>query len=200
MQVPNVRNPCIEMAKTSYRIDLIKQMAECDANFIRLLKLLPYLQAYRDRSFLEHALLQASLEQLNNGMYISDSEPEKALEGLSSEFVIADLENTADKVTVEMKIVEAFKYTTTLEITQQPELKQWMTNPSMLVRVYHDASTAEVVSYQGHRNLKPRYSRPNPQMYHTDEKMQVNAFLGEWLTLCLKVGRCAKVPDSLMSI
>lgn len=200
MQVPNVRNPCIEMAKTSYRIDLIKQMAECDANFIRLLKLLPYLQAYRDRSFLEHALRQAPLEELNDGMYISDSEPEKALEGLSSKFVIADLENTADKVTVEMKIVEAFKYTTTLEITQQSELKQWMTNPSMLVRVYHDACTAEVVSYQGHRNLKPRYSRPNPQMYHADEKMQVNAFLGEWLTLCLKVGRSAKVPDSLMSI
>lgn len=188
------------MAKTSYSIDLIKQMAECDANFIRLLKLLPYLQAYRDRSFLEHALLHASLEELNDGMCISDSEPEKALEGLSSKFVIADLENTSDQVTVEMKLVEAFKYTTTLEITQQPELKQWMTNPSMLVRVYHDACTAEVVSYQGHRNLKPRYSRPNPQMYHADEKMQVNAFLGEWLTLCLKVGRSAKVPDSLMSI
>ena len=188
------------MAKTRYSIDLIKQMAECDANFIRLLKLLPYLQAYRDRSFLEHALRQASLEELNDGMCISDSEPEKALEGLSSKFVIADLENTSDQVTVEMKLVEAFKYTTTLEITQQPELKQWMTNPSMLVRVYHDACTAEVVSYQGHRNLKPRYSRPNPQMYHADEKMQVNAFLGEWLTLCLKVGRSAKVPDSLMSI
>ncbi len=188
------------MAKTRYHIDLIKQMAEYDANFIRLLKLLPYLQAYRDRSFLEHALRQAPLEELNDGMYISDSEPEKALEGLSSKFVIADLENSADKVTVEMKIVEAFKYTSTLEITQQPELKQWMTNPSMLVRVYHDACTAEVVSYQGHRNLKPRYSRPNPQMYHADEKMQVNAFLGEWLTLCLKVGRSAKVPDSLMSI
>ena len=114
MNLPNARNPSLKMARSSYRIDLIKQMAECDANFIRLLKLLPYLQAYRDRSFLEHALLQASLEQLNNGMYISDSEPEKALEGLSSEFVIADLENTADKVTVEMKIVEAFKYTTTL--------------------------------------------------------------------------------------
>ena len=58
------------MAKTRYSIDLIKQMAECDANFIRLLKLLPYLQAYRDRSFLEHALLHASLEEPNDGMCI----------------------------------------------------------------------------------------------------------------------------------
>ena len=188
------------MPKTGYSIDLVKQMAECDANFIRLLKLLPYLQAYRDRSFLEHALRQSPLEKLNNGMCINDKEPEKALEGLTSKFVIADLENTSDKVTVEMKILEAFRYTTTLEITQLPELKQWMTNPSMLVRVYHDACTAEVVSYQGHRNLKPRYSQPNAHMYHSDEKMQVNAFLGEWLTLCLKIGRSTKVPDSLQSI
>jgi uncharacterized protein YqiB (DUF1249 family) len=188
------------MSRSSYSIDLIKQMAECDANFIRLLKLLPYLHAYRDRSFLKHAMLQSSLEELSNGSLIHADEPEKILEGLTSEFVIADIENTTNKVTVEVEIIEAFKYTTTLKITQRPELKQWMTNPSMLVRVYHDACTAEVVSYQGHRNLKPRYSRPNPQMYHADEKMQVNAFLGEWLTLCLKAGRSAKVPDSILSI
>ena len=45
------------MAKSSYSVDLIKQMAECDANYIRLLKLVPHLQAYRDRSFAEIALL-----------------------------------------------------------------------------------------------------------------------------------------------
>ena len=91
--------------------------------------------------------------------------------------------------------MEAFKYTTTLEIEQRPELRKWMTNPSMLVSVYHDASTAEVVSYQGHRNLKPRYSTPNPDMYHSDEKMQVNSFLGDWLTHCLKVGRSIKTLE-----
>ena len=109
--------------------------------------------------------------------------------------ILKSLENSNEKVTVEIKILEAFKYTTTLEIVQRPEFKKWMTNPSMLVRVYHDASTAEVVSYQGHRNLKPRYSQPNPKMYHSDEKMQVNSFLGEWLTHCLKVGRSIKAPE-----
>ena len=96
---------------------------------------------------------------------------------------------------VEIKIIEAFKDTTTLGIVQRPELKKWMTNPSMLVRVYHDASTAEVVSYLGHRNVKPRYSQPNPDMYHADEKMQVQSFLGDWLTHCLKVGRSIKTPE-----
>ncbi|NKB34777.1 MAG: DUF1249 domain-containing protein [Pseudomonadales bacterium] len=181
------------MSKTNYSIDLIKQMAECDANYIRLLKLVPQLQAYRTKSFDEYA--QASCENLTHKLPHKSDEPEKVLEGLVTDFCIADLENSNEKVTVEIKILEAFKYTTTLEIVQRPEFKKWMTNPSLLVRVYHDASTAEVVSYQGHRNLKPRYTQPNPKMYHTDEKMQVNSFLGEWLTHCLKVGRSIKAPE-----
>jgi uncharacterized protein YqiB (DUF1249 family) len=36
-------------------------------------------------------------------------------------------------------------------------------------------------------------------MYCADEKMQVNAFLGEWLTHCLKVGRSMKAPAILFS-
>lgn len=187
------------MPKSRYHIDLIKQMAECDANYIRLLKLVPELGMYRagefdkldDNSNAEYSSHQADL--------IPEAEPEKRIQGLTTRFNIADLDEYQGKVTMEIIIVEAFKYTCTLEIVQHPEFKQWMTNPSMLVRVYHDASTAEVVSYQGHRNLLPRYSQPNPNMYHPDEKMQVNQFLGEWLTHCLNVGRSAKVPDLLFS-
>lgn len=178
------------MAKKCYTVDLIKQMAECDANYIRLLKLVPPLNVYLDRSLKALYLGDFSKNALLN-------EPEKSLEGLSSEFSIADLEGSSEKVVVEIKILEAFKYTTTLEITQRPELQKWMTNPSMLVRAYHDASTAEVISYQGHKNLLPRYNRPNSKMYYPDEKMQVNQFLGEWLTHCISVGRCTKVPDLL---
>jgi uncharacterized protein YqiB (DUF1249 family) len=182
------------MAKANYSIDLIKQMAVCDANYIRLLKLLPQLEAYLDRSFEAHAQDQ-SIELAAS----SEEEPEKLLEGLGREFCIADLNDVGEKVTVAIKILEAFKYTTTLEIIQKPVLRKWMTNPSMLVRVYHDASTAEVVSYQGHRNLEPRYSQPNPKMYHADEKMQVNQFLGEWLSHCLKVGRSIKAPELIFN-
>ena len=177
------------MARSSYNIDLIKQMAECDANYIRLLKLVPQLRAYLDGSFEELAGYQA-------GQF---DEPEKTLEGTIISYCLADPQDDQGKVTVEIRVVEAFRYTSTLEIVQLPQLKQWMTNPSMLVRVYHDANTAEVISYQGHRNLQPRYPRPNPQMYHPDEKMQVNQFLGEWLTHCLNVGRSTKVPDLLFS-
>ena len=185
------------MAKSSYSVDLIKQMAECDANYIRLLKLVPYLQAYRDKSFVETATLKNTgrekdiIRQLKNR-----DEPEKLLEGLFVEFCIADETSFGGRVTVEIEIVEAFKYTTTLEIRQKPVFGKWMTNPSMLVRVYHDASTAEVISYQGHRNLQSRYEQPNAKMYHSDEKMQVNMFLGEWLTHSLKVGRSTELVSA----
>lgn len=181
------------MSKTSYSIDLIKQMAECDANYIRLLKLVPQLAAYLDKSF--HSYIEDFDQTFAAEENSASSEPEKVLEGITREFCIADLDDVQEKVTVEIKILEAFKYTTTLEIVQKPQLETWMTNPSMLVRVYHDANTAEVVSYQGHRNLKPRYTQPNPKMYHADEKMQVNQFLGEWLTHCLKVGRSIEAPE-----
>lgn len=188
------------MPKRNYSIDLIRQMAECDANYIRLLKLVPQLQAYRDKSFAEFALLENSVHDKVAIQQIQNSaEPEKLLEGLSVEFCITDQNVEGEKVTVEIIIVEAFKYTTTLKITQKPVLRKWMTNPSMLVRVYHDASTAEVVSYQGHRNLKPRYASPNPKMYHSDEKMQVNRFLGEWLSHSLKVGRSIETAETILN-
>ena len=64
-------------------------MAECDANYIRLLKLVPQLQAYRDKSFIEYALLDSvnsSLTRTNQSL--QTNEPEKVLEGLASEFFI----------------------------------------------------------------------------------------------------------------
>ena len=157
-------------------MNLIRLMAECDANYIRLLRLMPQIRDYLDRPV----------------------RPEKSLEGLVSEFYIACFKDIG-AVTVQIKIVEAFKYTTTVLITQKPEIGLWMTNPSMLVRLYHDADNAEVISCQGHRNFQPSYPQPNPLMYQPDEKLQVNIFLGEWLSHCLKVGRSTTVPEPSVS-
>ncbi|MFT6057479.1 MAG: hypothetical protein ACJAS2_001766, partial [Pseudohongiellaceae bacterium] len=129
------------MARKSYSVDLIKQMAECDANYIRLLKLVPQLQSYLDRSFEDYIPDNSDADVINREL----ADPEKILEGISVEFAIADLEfsneagEKSEKVVVQIRILEAFKYTTTLEITQKPQFKAWMTNPSMLVRAYHDA-------------------------------------------------------------
>jgi uncharacterized protein YqiB (DUF1249 family) len=61
--------------------------------------------------------------------------------------------------------------------------------PSMVIRLYHDARMAEVISCQDIRQVKPRYDYPNAQMHHPDEKQQMNVFLKEWLQLCHQLGQ-----------
>jgi uncharacterized protein YqiB (DUF1249 family) len=61
--------------------------------------------------------------------------------------------------------------------------------PKMIVRLYHDARMAEVISNQDVRQVKPRYDYPNSEMHLPDEKQQICQFLNEWLQLCLKLGQ-----------
>lgn len=166
------------MKNRNYSVDLIKQMAECDANYIRLLKLVPELRTFRSSAAWRVELAE---------------------DCCLAEFVVADDHDGRGETVVEIRLVETFTYTTTLEISQRPSAGKWLTNPTMQVRIYHDASTAEVTSYQNHRNFMPHYAQPNSHMYQRDEKIQVNRFLGEWLTLCLKAGRSLKVPDITFS-
>ncbi|MFT6389271.1 MAG: hypothetical protein ACJAUP_002661 [Cellvibrionaceae bacterium] len=60
---------------------------------------------------------------------------------------------------------------------------------SFEVRLYHDATVAEVIAWEGRSRFKARHDYPNPRMYHSDEKAQLNRFLGELLELCLTQGR-----------
>ena len=184
------------MSKSKYSIDLIKQMAECDANYIRLLKLVPQLSMYRDITLSKYDNREKEFglaRKRNSSDIIKDHE--NSLDEVKVEFTICDLINSNQRITVQIKILENFKYTNTLEIIQKPGLKKWLTNPSMIVRVYHDASTAEVISSQGHKYFQSSYPKINPMMYQSDEKMRVNAFLGEWLTHCLEVGKSVEIPE-----
>lgn len=61
--------------------------------------------------------------------------------------------------------------------------------PAMVIRLYHDARMAEVISSQDIRQVKPRYDYPNSNMHQPDEKHQINLFLNEWLQLCLRLGQ-----------
>ena len=180
-------------------------MAECDANYIRLLKLIPGLRAYGNKSVVRNSIyddklsLKGASDLSTQATEIDETpparKPSEELHGKVAEFCISDGHSDGQKIVVEISVIESFKYTTTLEIVQKPNVGKWLSNPTMLVRVYHDASTAEVTSYQFHRNFKPKYSLPNSKMYHRDEKSQINKFLGEWLTHCLEAGRCLKVPS-----
>lgn len=146
--------------KRPYSIDLSAQMAVCDANFIRILQLLPDLSLGARR--------------------------EIGLVGMTA----SGLQRSGAIITT-LEVTECFKYTSTIRITQSLDqtLEHYLA-PEIIVRMYHDAKTAEVVSYQQVRYLKAKYPLPNKDMYQADEKEQINFFLSEWLSFCQREGLC----------
>jgi uncharacterized protein YqiB (DUF1249 family) len=86
-------------------------------------------------------------------------------------------------------VLERHKYTTVIRLAQCLPLSFLpAAMPLMIVRVYHDAEVAEVLSYQRQYRFKPKYDYPNPDMCQIREKQRVNEFLGEWLDHCLSSG------------
>ncbi len=141
------------MKSKAYSFDLCTHMAGCDANYFRILKLLPNLA-------------------LNSRREISLPH---------SEFI--------EQVVVTIEVIEKFTYTSTVRISQYSENNDLSIEPpEMQIRMYHDAKTAEVISYRNHRYFKSIYAVPNKNMYHPDEKEQLNLFLKEWLIHCLEKG------------
>ncbi|MGM0632871.1 MAG: DUF1249 domain-containing protein [Pseudomonadota bacterium] len=168
-----------------YRADLMRYMAECDANYIRLLKLIPHLESLTD-----------------------DTEPTETgsvFDGVGDDadtwrFRVGGSEAGGRPLTVRIRILERFRYTATLEFSLCSALGRWLSAPVIGVRVYHDAATAEVVNYQGRSGFRLSYGTPNAQMYHQDEKSQINELLGEWLDLCLSAGGSLEAPRILQAV
>lgn len=136
--------------KRKYIPDLQKQMAQCESNYMRLMKLMPDLDRVDERRF-------------------QVSWPEH-------------------QAYLRLSVEERFTYTTTLRVSQQhAHDSPWLEAPELVVRLYHDANTAEVVCLR-RKQLAGVYAYPNRQMRHPDEKVQLNQYLGEWLTECLSHG------------
>lgn len=88
---------------------------------------------------------------------------------------------------VEIQILENSKYTNTISLTLNlSTAHNLLPTLQLKIRNYYDASVTEVLAFQRHHRLQPRYNYPNPRMYHCDEKWQTNQFLGEWLDHCLR--------------
>ncbi|MFT4925718.1 MAG: hypothetical protein ACI8WB_001813 [Phenylobacterium sp.] len=88
-----------------------------------------------------------------------------------------------------LTIKEVCKYTTIINMKQLSPLHSQFPVPTMEIRLYHDAQSAEVTSSQNISRVKPSYQYPNPQMMQRDEKMQMNNFLQDWLKLCHQYGQ-----------
>jgi uncharacterized protein YqiB (DUF1249 family) len=121
-----------------------------------------------------HALCEA------NYMCMLKLLPDMDVESQSYEF------GTDQEMQYKIRIVEASRYTTTLDVSQKSDsLPAWL-KPSMQVRLYHDARMAEVLSSQNVSAIKPSYDYPNQKMHQKNEKEMTNSFLAEWLLFCLK--------------
>lgn len=136
------------VSEVRYVPDVTGMMAECEANYARLLKLLPETGSRK----------------------LSVTYPR------------------GQSVMVLFEVLENFRYTTSVKISQCAASCDWLHLPSMAVRLYHDASMAEVVDAQHMRQLRGIYPYPNGQMHQADEKVQRNLYLGEWLGYCLRHG------------
>lgn len=99
----------------------------------------------------------------------------------------------SDFLSYVVSINEVTRYTTLITISQNTvemgaELS-YLFKPKMVIRLYHDARMAEVITSQNIRQIKPRYDYPNSKMHLPDEKQQINMFLKEWLQLCHELGQ-----------
>jgi uncharacterized protein YqiB (DUF1249 family) len=150
--------PAYVTYRERYKVDLPLQMAECESNYVRLTKL----------------LVNSRPVELDN--------PQDELR-----FMVARGQQNWLHV---LRITERSPYTTTLELSRAAvgDHSNWLAMPKLTLRMYHDAKLAEVLAWEGHKRLRPRYEYPNQSMYHSDEKYQLNRFLGEWLALCLEHG------------
>jgi len=89
-------------------------------------------------------------------------------------------------ISVTVDVIERTPYTTLIKLSSSYVVcSEFSPETIMQVRIYHDASVAEVVNIQGHQRIRPHYSYPNDDMYLPDEKRQSNKLLSEILDFCL---------------
>lgn len=87
----------------------------------------------------------------------------------------------------QINVIEVTRYTTLVDVFQCDQVPIFPL-PHMTVRLYHDAKVAEVCASEKMKVIHARYDYPNSKMMQKDEKHQLNQFLGDWLTFCLKMG------------
>lgn len=164
--------------KKRYTVNFARHLADCEFNYRRMCRLMPDWKHYPK--------YQASNHQ-QQWRYLTG-------------------DHRQSQNTVILQVIEAAKYTTTVNICVDSNLQNqlsWIkalkgaqqSHPaqgggySLDVRLYHDAHLAEVIGFANQRRFLPRNEYPNPKMHQRDEKSQINLFLGELLDNCLCQGR-----------
>ena len=95
----------------------------------------------------------------------------------------------SEALNVSVEVLEAAPYTTTIMMQQcRVGGNEYLCEPRIVIRLYHDVGMAEIVSWDNHRHWQPQYCYPNDKMYLPNEKFALNQFLSEWLQYCRQQG------------
>ena len=163
------------VVQNKYRPHLPTLMSLCDVNYMLLLRLLANKESVGEQRH----------------FFISDS--------LSYRIVINEVTRYTSLITINQEAIlnsdglldnhnkAAIRVDNTKD--KRNSQVQQLLHPKMVVRLYHDARMAEIISNQYVQKIKPRYDYPNEKMHLPDEKQQINSFLKEWLQLCLQQGQ-----------
>ncbi len=147
---------------------------------------IPYYDGLKPRSF-------ASLMDIFENNYIR-------LRKLIPDLDILDTATSTRPGAVDLclTVLERGPYTTTIALTYHFDAgHEQIAEPDLIVRVYHDARLAEVMSYQ--RRVYKLGSEAWTQAgyaFELERKWRINRFLEKWLGFCLHQGHCFALPDS----
>ncbi len=142
-----------------YNIDLGSHLAECDANYRRLMALAPWRRDGEDEGAVR--------------VVLGDGVPDVLIE-----------------------VLEQSRHTSVIAMRQlwSDQGAESPHDTCIKVRVYHDAKSAEVIEFHRERGFNAVYDYPNRRMRQPDEKAQINRFLSEFLSICLRHGIRRPVP------
>lgn len=103
------------------------------------------------------------------------------------------ISSQSDCLDLKLEILERCKYTTTVKLTYRfNRHDSENSEPDLVIRVYHDARTAEAMSglIHGHRHEQRR-------VRDLDDGWILNRFLYKWIKYCLYRGhRFPSLPDT----
>jgi len=163
--------------KKKYRFDIKMMMADCEANYARICRIMP------------SVLRKEVTDNLNGAI---GSTIDKSLDHLSFDIDLAT--NKPAKLT--LSIAERCRFTTMINLQVLIDSFVDVDGESgcvnMSIRLYHDVNMAEVIACNHKPNRLASYEYPNELMFQPDEKAQQNRFLSEWLGLCSKHGLSSK--------
>ena len=90
-----------------------------------------------------------------------------------------------------LRVLERFRYTTELSLTYYfNRNEQWLAEPDLHIRIYHDARLAEVISARLRHRPYFVEDKAEYEQKQLHSRWHVNRFLYKWLNYCLHQGHC----------